>query len=622
MAHHPIRRAAAAACMLAVLAACSDDSPALPGTGEPPDLGASGGVPSSVATRPRFDVKLEVGGSLRPGQPVVITGIVTGMANSADAQIELVLPEYAAAQASGWSTYQPWTNGRVPAATTRRGAVGKGGRNVVQQTVTFPLPGVYTVVASARVIDHDSIPDVEDGAMLLDQGQASVVLVIDENGGRVMSEFDARVLPATAVSAPGPLQLRTGVNAPPATLPIPPREPSSSRAGVAAAPGTPARQTGSMRMVTRYYDPVDAVYRLPEGALWYLYYYDSAFNYTGYGRSGYLPADGSVSVGCSEAYWARLVVYGKSTRVTVGDSTNFRDGQIIADYGVYPATDCPKGTVYGTAQAVPAHVFTSLNKTALRAETLFGRTRPTTPAVITGNTSLVYSTYCPPTGNYQGCTYGGDYLRIQTNNTTAYGEQVWGQTGVFITSHEYGHAYHEKALGGFLRYFSGCGTHSLTALATSMRCALPEGFADYFAVVTRPDETGYDYAWETNYYYTSSLAGTDGSRSEAAVSAMFYDLVDTNRWGTETHDVVAYANSVVGDVITGCQVYENGYWILNNGIDHLVYCFERKVDTAITTSTKYFPTRSPDPTSWSVTSTTTSPTEVRKIWKKDLYNEI
>lgn len=618
---NPVRAALAGA--LAILAACSDDSPALPGTGEPPDLTATGGVPSSVATAPRFQLDLQATGALRPGTPVQLMLTATGVAATPDAEIELVLPELASAEASGWTNnYRPLRTGALPAAARQRGALGRGARTVVQATVTFPVPGVYSVWASARARDADSIPDVDaEGRLLLDEAHTVVYLVVDENGGRVMSGMDRRALPATAVDGLGPRRLREGVAAPPAELARPPRR-AAGGASLATVPaGGPRLQTsGTLRLVVDYRDPTAQRYVPLANAEYYLNLYNSSWAYIG-GRSGFLPADGSVSVGCGEAYYAELIVYAYNDFVSVGGASDFRSGQQIENYATYPGSDCGYGTLWTDATPVPSHVFVSLDRSARAAQSFFGRSRPRIPVVLTSNTTIPYSTYCPP-GTFQGCTFGGDdYLRIQTDSTTAYGQQIWGRTGTFITTHEYGHAFHEKALGGFIRYYSGCGTHSLTTLATNMRCALPEGFADYFAVVVRPDETGYDQSWESNYYYRTYLLNQDGSRSEGAIAAFFYDLTDNNRFGAETHDVVQYAGTVVGTVISTCQVYEGGYWIYNNGIDHLVYCFERRVDPAVTGSSTYFPTRSPDPTSYAVSSYTTDPTEVRKLWRRNLYNQ-
>lgn len=617
------RRAALLGALALLSAACTDDSPSLPGSGEPPDLAATGGPPSSIATRPRFQLDLQAAGAMRPGMPIQLTVTATGLAATPDAEIELVLPEEASARETGWQDYAPIRGRRIPAAAARRGAVGNGARTTLQHTVTFPEPGLYSVWASARAHDADSIPDVEDGELLLDQAHTVLYLLVDEQGGRVMPGRDRGALPPTAVSSLGPRRDRPGVDAPPPGLVRPERQVEGGSVPLSLQPLGPApgpRQTsGSVRMVVDYYEASASRFTPVEGAQYQLNFYNSSFAYVG-GRGGYVAADGAVTVGCSEAYYAELFVYAYNTRVSVGGASDFRAGQEIDRGTSYPASDCGR-TIYTDAVAVPSHVFVNLNKTALGAERHFGRARPRMPAVLTSNTTVRYSTYCP-NGTFSGCNFGGeDYLRIQTDSTTGYGQQVWGQNGVFITAHEYGHAYHEKALNGFIRYYSGCGTHSLTTLTASMRCALPEGFADYLAVAARPDETGYDYSWEINYYYTNWLAGQDGSRSEAAIAAFLYDLTDADRWGPEAHDGVAYSGSVIASVISGCQVYEGGYWIYNNGIDHLVYCFERRVDPAVTGSSTYFPTRSPDPTSYAVSSYATDPAAVRRLWLRNLYNQ-
>jgi hypothetical protein len=625
----------AVAAALVLLAACSDDTPALPAPPEPPDLTARDGAPSSIPTRPRFTLDLQANGALRPGSPIQLVLTATGTAETPEADVEIVLPEVAAAEASSWTDYRPITDRPIPSAASRRVALGVGGRTVLQHTVTFPVPGYYTVLASARARDSDSIPDLQDGELLLDESHTVLYLLVDEQGGRMMATLDRRAMPPTSVGLLGPRHDRTGVAAPPANLARPPRPraPYTSPAPSATLlPRTPpARQTtgSTMKVVTRYHDWSSRTYKVVPGADFYLSLYNSSFGYIG-SRGGNLAADGSVLVGCGEGYYAELSVYAWNDHASVGGVNDFRYGQEVVYVGFYPGTDCAKGTVYADATPIPSHVFVSLNLTAAGAQRHFGRTRPRMAALITADTTVKYSTYCATT-TFRGCNVDGegDFLRIQTDSTKGYGQQVWGQSGVWITSHEYGHAFHEKALGGFVRYYGGCNTtvmHSLTTLNVSMPCALPEGFADYFAVITRPDETGYDYATETNYYYRTYLAGQDGSRAEGAIAAFFYDLVDANRWGTatsppDTFDVVAYPGTVVGDVINGCQVYQGGTWIFNNGIDHLVYCFERKVDPAVTGSTKYFPTRSPDPTSYSVASTVTSATEVRKLWRRNLYNE-
>lgn len=620
---------AALVSVLALLSACTDDSPTLSGPGQPPDLRANGEPPSAAASRPRFQLDLKVVGALRPGLPVQLVLTTTGTAATSVADIEIVLPEVAAAEASSWTDYRPIVDRRIPTAASRRMSLNVGSSTVVQHTVTFPVPGYYTVVASARARDTDSIPDVVNGEILQDEAHRILYLLVDEQGGRQMDKMDPRALPPTAQGRLGPRLDRPGVAAPPVNLARPPRprgsngpSASSSPARLVSAPSLRAN-SASFRAVVHYQEPSASTYVPVADAEYYLYLYNSAFSYMS-SRNGYLATDGSVTIGCDEAYYAELVVYAWNSRATVGDASNYRYGQEIGNFSIYPGSDCSKGTISYPADPVPSHIFVGVNRSAIGAQKHFGRSLPRMPAVLTQDMTTSYSTYCPDT-TLTGCKeFGpeGNFLRIQTAPGT---NEVWGEWGLFVTAHEYGHAFHEKMLGGFQRYRSGCYERtSLQTLHSNMRCALPEGFANYFAVVARPDETGYDYAWENNHYYMTHLAGQDGSRSAAALAAFFYDLTDNNRWvatNPEPFDAVQYPGSVIAEVITGCQVYEGGTWIYNNGIDHLIYCFERQVDPAVTGNAKYFPTRSPDPTAQSVASTVTSPTEVRKLWRRNLYNE-
>lgn len=60
---------------------------------------------------------------------------------------------------------------------------------------------------------------------------------------------------------------------------------------------------------------------------------------------------------------------------------------------------------------------------------------------------------------------------------------VWGSYGKFTAGHEYGHALHEKALGGNVAAGSCPREHRLS-IQSNRRCAFSEGFADFHAAVT------------------------------------------------------------------------------------------------------------------------------------------
>lgn len=601
-----------------VLTAACDDEPTGPGGGPQTDEHAV-----AVRTVPRFGVNLEATGSFRPGQPIQITMTAEALIPSQDARIEIVLPEEASARMrGGYDDFRHERGTRLPAAAARTVSLGQGGRAVERYTVTFPQPGYYTVWGSAR---SDEVAVVDSG-VVQNEAHDGLFIYVDEQGGRVTERFDPTLLPPNAAQELGPLRDRPSVRPAPANLQRPPRRSGS------AAPASSARMNRQLsgstyELVVDYYNTGLGQFTPLGYAQYFLTFYDANFNYLRQ-ETSYLPPSGSLLIGCNEAYYIEINVYAWNDRVTVGDPTTFMVGQSVVMGSTYPQSDCQRGRVEPYAEAVPSHVFVSLDKTARNASAFFGRTRPRLPAVLVYDSNNKPSYYCP-TNPTPGCGHGtDDYLRINQYVDTSpngYGDQIWGQTAVYVQAHEYGHAYHAKSLGGLPPITSGCSGHTMTTLAPDMSCALVEGFANYFAVATRPNETGYDDMWEKNYLYLNYLLGKDGSLSESAVASFFYDITDNDTRptvGDELHDNVSYGGVAVAEVMSTCRALQSGSLVVDNGIDHVVYCMERQVDAAVTGSTQYFTTRSPDPTGFQVSSTTVmNPTEVRKLWRKNLYNQ-
>lgn len=123
---------------------------------------------------------------------------------------------------------------------------------------------------------------------------------------------------------------------------------------------------------------------------------------------------------------------------------------------------------------------------------------------------------------------------------------------------------------------------------------------------------------EANFWLEEN--GGDGAIQEGAVAAVFWDITDASN---ESHDALDAPGSYVASVVKSCEVRESGSWIDRNGIDHLVYCFENVVDSAITSNATYFPTRSTDPADQRETASEPSgwsKTRIRNIWLRNLYD--
>jgi hypothetical protein len=479
-----------------------------------------------------------------------------------------------------------------------------------QTSVTIPKPGYYMVVAS--VLQRSDEPPVADGQLVQNVAHEVIWLWIDENGGRVTREFDRSLFPAGTRPQPGPLsskQQRPRMR--------PGRSNNASSAGEdrpLSSMSTTASYPSQVDLQVTYWHQDSAKYVPLARAMAKYVRYDSYGNYCDQ-ETVSTAFDGSVQVPClldrqglpSGSY--EVQVYTRSGTVQV-NNPNFVShfwGDFTWDCG-YP--------VEVFAESNASHVFTNMNRTISASEAFFSYRRPFIEVDLVSDS---ISGYCPVSG-FGGKCNRADYLRIGTHTSQTYGPQVWGTNGVFVQAHEYGHAFHEKALGGFYRYYSGCGYHRWSQ-PTSLKCALIEGFASYYAVATRRQATGYEYAVEINFYYP----GGDGSIVEGPVASFLYDITDSNLWGVgtpggqldEAHDNVAYSGSSVADVIASCQVKQDEAWIYNDGTDHLVYCFERQVDPDITRSSTYFSTRNPDPTEQNQSGSPT--TAVRALWLKNLY---
>jgi len=83
---------------------------------------------------------------------------------------------------------------------------------------------------------------------------------------------------------------------------------------------------------------------------------------------------------------------------------------------------------------------------------------------------------------------------------------------------------------------------------------------------------------------------------------------------------VAFGAAWVGDVVNSCEVLEYGGWARATGVDHLVYCFERRLGGYAQEG--YFPTRWTVPSSWSSPVSPPlgwSAEAVKVVWQQNLY---
>lgn len=558
----------------------------------------------------RFEVDLRADGSFRPGVPIRLAGRVLAALPSTDVRISITLPEVRAAQRTGWGGefYLPVGERMAPAAEWTV-SMAAGERAVRTTSVTIPAPGVYRAVITAT-----AEPGPNDPPRVQNVAHREIWIVVSEPGGRAVAEWTTDLVPAGMISEAGPFRARRQRTAPP---PSGARAPAGSRAPD-GRPGPSFHHDpqvddpyGGVRVV---YWNVDAqAYTTVPGAEVYLEYWDRDPN-DPYGDPVLLTydvqttdANGYFWVDCSlDNYYTTEVTF--SGQVTLANNdvdvrhTPYFNGGTVYDACAY--------YMYSYSRTVgvsgnPGEVYVNMNQVIQSSDSYFGISR--------GQIRVTLGEYDNNTSSYD---YGGpfDDEEIKLDN-----DDVWSTEGVFTQAHEYGHAFHEKALG--IHLVNACGQSHWLSDDINLQCAYVEGFADYYAAATMGSAAAYAGGIESNSYLGSN---PDGSIVEGAVAAFLLDLSDP---ANELHDGVHYGGNYVARIVQTCRVgrYSNSYPAdVPDGIDDLIYCFEQQVDPAVQNSSVYFTTRGNDadvfyetatePSGWSATS-------VRNLWKKNLYNQ-
>ena len=198
------------------------------------------------------------------------------------------------------------------------------------------------------------------------------------------------------------------------------------------------------------------------------------------------------------------------------------------------------------------------------------------------------------------------YSRSRDEITLAWELAGWS-VFLFVAGHEYGHALHEKALGGLFgrNRTPGCDKHSIV-MVTTYQCALSEGFAHYAGnvgsvTVDYPD----GYYHNCFEHFGTPKASPSGCRDvshdqkpkiEGWITALFMDLTDSND-NDERHDHTdSYPGRYVAEVFKTCKVkhryqitpriwkipatYVYIWWKRSNA-SNIVWCLERNIEPSV-----------------------------------------
>lgn len=530
---------------------------------------------SEFVVEDRFTLRVEVEGSLKPGQPIHLK--LAGTANFAteDAEVRVSLPEVSAAERSSWDAIaMPVGEEIVPHLRLRRGFTA-GERFHARTTLAIPEPGYYFVAAAAKQHSYDRMTDLP--YMVSDVSQSGIWLWIDDHGGRVTERFDSTLFSPDDRRERGP---RTKKSKPPrihkkgyhTSCSLYPSDPIVIQACPGTNPVPPAAGSGT-QSYSVVYDRGGIV--IPVPGIRYVWEVRTSTGQIVNTGQGWTDTSGNVPPinceGSSTERFIKIHFYTLNNDVKVIYQTE--DGLAGGQSG-----GCGGASLVGVNPHM-AELLLNLLKTVEGHKRIFGALNPSRILARLNDSNI--------TGYYPSARE----IRIAATNTLVYGE-----FGAFVAAHEWGHWWQDATLfsgssrNGLMRYYSNeCKSIHPPQSTSSVQCAVGEAFADWYAVTVRGSATG---RWvtdlESNFYHLNCQQGTyvygvavqcsnDGGAVQGAIHSLLYDLTDDS--GTsEAWDFVRYEPWVVTAVISECWVKTNdGTNMAYDGIDHLILCMEGRV---------------------------------------------
>lgn len=574
-----------AAAIVVSLQACSTDRSVAP------SLSVEQAPPSETPADPGPDLlttvaatpTLSVNGPLYPGKPIVVTiGLATNAA-TVGGSLEVVSLDDTS------SAYNHQDILDVPASRA-------GTRSEVSQTLAFSSPGYYRLVAHTRSSPASDI--LESGSVVLSDGFAELYLLVDEQGGRIDREYDTTVATkhnGLAYGSFGPF--------------------GTSAVG---AQGNGTRGPGSLLVTSSY-----------SGVASYLDWQVSPAVYKPI-RDGYVEAHCYTNAGTfststrTDATGAFTVTFNiicnsADVRIQLIDSYSSVLGGGGLAVGAWMTLVLNGSVNYHIANDYAYFAYDDIRLFAPRAFTQFSRSRP--------RVSVWVSSSDPTYGVF----YSSADDRIKTNFNN-----VLLSNGTFTTLHEYGHAFHYRALEP-PRQSAGCTSHSI-GQPISLNCAFVEGFADFFSWWVAGDSInggGFnDEQVENNPFPTNG----NGAIIEGAVAGLYYDLVDgtqeyndPNNTNGVDDDSFTWPASYVATLIDGCSVkrVEPGtippvytWYTTLSGIDEVATCFEHNANARQAVPAAYmaswrsyvdYSETASEPSGWTAAT-------ARSFWLYNLYN--
>ena len=391
-------------------------------------------------------------------------------------------------------------------------------------SVTLPPKGYYHLLVE---IDTDAPAGELNDPYVHDDVHFERWMLVTDTGGRLTLEFDESVFADSMAPVPGPFRNKIG----------------RGSAGQAAADDLGMDAGGYVYMRVRYLSGsrryLPAVGGYAHAAQWHNSdHTDGPYNR----QSANVGSSGIVAFSCPPAgYHLKGAVDLPSTALIEG--TGF-SGYWEADHNECGDTIDAEGP---RTKYVP---WRNLKEVTSRISSHFSFSSVPRVAWIVGD-DVEVSRYVP------------DIHRIEFASDSYHSK--------WVAAHEYGHAVHEKKLGGLWPVESSCYEFHAIWGASGYRCALQEGFADYSAnigVKVTPLTADFEHP----------PGDAPSPRTEGYVAAVFWDLIDSaNEGGDET----TYSASSVSAAFRSCRVRVGGTWRKRNNVSDFIWCMENRIDSEV-----------------------------------------
>ena len=502
--------------------------------------------------RHRVSFTVDVLGGLEPHETVTVT--IEGTVNDklVDGRVRVRLPTMASMSHAGAGNRPSYPVGKDFPLVEKWTLPAMDEGSTWKQSFRLKLPdkGYYHVAIEADLQG----PDDKEDQYVIDDIDEQAWLFVTDDGGFVTSHFDETVFGDNLVPQPGPFQTRR-------------------------LTGTGGAVAGDMVAGDSDDDPITI------HAIYYRYgnknakdaevkaRYISQSDSRGYTVTRTVPTNGKVLFDCPDDFeWilASIVV----------PTTNEINADYTIGYAELDHTDCGD-EVQVVALATHYVPWNHLREVIPRIDNYFNKYRKRVNWRV--RLDQEYTSY--------------------NRNTDIITFNSYGWSGRLTAGHEYGHALHNKAIGGTW-WARHCDDHEVDE-PSSYKCAFKEGFADYAGWVgeNNPEH------WENKRY--DSDDGAPGE-IEGNIAALFHDLIDSNNEGD---DETTYSADYVTDVLKTCRVNGSGK---RDDVADFVWCLENRVNENV--HDENFPgLSSPNNVSESATEPSDwSPSDIRSTWLKSL----